>query len=105
MQTTRPQDVGFSPARLARIDNFTRRLVDTGKIAGAVTLVARHGMVAHFEATGKIDMEARRSMQRDAIFRIASMTKPVTVTAVMMLFEEGHFLLDDPIADFVPEFA
>jgi CubicO group peptidase (beta-lactamase class C family) len=82
-----------------------RRCVDEGKIAGAVTLVARQGKVAHFEATGLMDRESGRPMERDAIFRIASMTKPITCTAVMMLFEEGHFLLDDPVADFLPELA
>jgi CubicO group peptidase (beta-lactamase class C family) len=100
-----PEDVGFSSARLRRIGATMRRFVDEGKIAGAVTLVARHAKVAHFEATGLIDQEARRPMERDAIFRIASMTKPITCTAALMLFEEGQFLLDDPIADFLPEFA
>jgi CubicO group peptidase (beta-lactamase class C family) len=105
METVRPEEVGFSSARLRRIDDRMRRLVEDGQIAGAVTLVARRGRLAHFEATGLVDLEARRPMPRDAIFRLASMTKPVTVTAVMMLFEEGHFLLDDPVADFLPDFA
>jgi CubicO group peptidase (beta-lactamase class C family) len=70
-----------------------------------VTLVARKGKVAHFGATGVMDVTSARPIQRDAIFRIASMTKPITCTAVMMLFEEGHFLLDDPVAAFLPEFA
>jgi CubicO group peptidase (beta-lactamase class C family) len=105
IDTVRPEDVGFSSVRLQRIDATMRRLVNEEKIAGGVTLVARQGKVAHFEATGLMDIEARRPMERDAIFRIASMTKPITVTAVMMLFEEGHFLLDDPISDFIPEFA
>lgn len=105
METVRPEDVGFSSARLRRIDDRMRRFVEEGRIAGAVTLVARRGGVAHFAATGLLDLEARRPMERDAIFRLASMTKPVTITAVMMLFEEGHFLLDDPVADFLPDFA
>jgi CubicO group peptidase (beta-lactamase class C family) len=66
---------------------------------------ARHGRVAHFEAIGLMDVEATQPMQRDTIFRIASMTKPVTVVAVLMLYEGGHFLLDDPICEFLPEFA
>jgi CubicO group peptidase (beta-lactamase class C family) len=105
METVRPEEVGFSSARLRRIDDRMRRLVEDGRIAGAVTLVARRGRLAHFEAAGLLDLGARRPMPRDAIFRLASMTKPVTVTAVMTLFEEGHFLLDDPVADFLPEFA
>ena len=105
METITPEDVGFSSARLRRIGDAMRRLVEDGTLAGAVTLVVRRGRVAHFEATGLMDLEARRPMERDAIFRLASMTKPVTVTAVMMLFEEGYFLLDDPIADYLPEFA
>ena len=104
MKSVSPEDIGFSSARLQHIDNAMRRFVDEGTLAGAVTLVARHGKAVHFEASGLIDVEARRPMQRDAIFRIASMTKPITVAAVLMLFEEGHFLLDDPVAGFLPEF-
>jgi CubicO group peptidase (beta-lactamase class C family) len=105
IDVVRPETVGFSSARLHRIDDAFRRFVEAGKIAGAVSLVARHGKVVHFEATGFANLESRRPLRRDAIFRIASMTKPITCTAVMMLFEEGHFLLDDPIADVLPEFA
>ncbi|HVI84214.1 MAG TPA: serine hydrolase domain-containing protein [bacterium] len=105
MKSVSPEDIGFSSARLQHIDNAMRRFVDEGTLAGAVTLVARHGKAVHFEASGLIDVEARRPMQRDAIFRIASMTKPITVAAVLMLFEEGHFLLDDPVAGFLPEFG
>ena len=105
MEAVRPEDVGFSSARLQRIGNAMRRFVDEGTIAGAVTLVARQGKAVHFEATGLMDLEARRPMERDAIFRIASMTKPITAAAVLMLFEEGHFLLDDPVAGFLPEFG
>jgi CubicO group peptidase (beta-lactamase class C family) len=96
--------VGFSSGRLQRIDSVMRRLVNEEAIAGAVTLVARQGKMVHFGATGLMDVEARRPMRRDAIFRIASMTKPITVTAALMLFEDGYFLLDDPIARFLPEF-
>jgi CubicO group peptidase (beta-lactamase class C family) len=105
MEAVTPEDIGFSSMRLRRIGDTMRRFVDERKIAGAVTLVARQGKVAHFEAAGLMDLEARRPMERDAIFRIASMTKPITVTAALMLFEEGQFLLDDPIADFLPEFG
>ncbi len=105
METVRPEEVGFSSVRLRRIDDRLGQLVEDGQITGAVTLVARRGRLVHFEATGLIDLEACRPMPRDAIFRLASMTKPVTITAVMMLFEEGHFLLDDPVANFLPDFA
>jgi CubicO group peptidase (beta-lactamase class C family) len=105
LDEVKAEDVGLSSERLRRIDEGMLRFVDEGKIAGAVTLVSRHGRVAHFSATGFMDREARKPMERDAIFRLASMTKPITCAAVLMLFEEGRFLLDDPIADFLPEFA
>jgi CubicO group peptidase (beta-lactamase class C family) len=105
MDSVAPEDVGFSSTRLRRIGDTMRRFVGDGKLAGAVTLVARQGRLANFEATGQMDAEAGRPMELDAIFRIASMTKPITVTAALMLFEEGHFHLDDPVADFLPEFA
>src|SRR5262245_43245787 len=98
MDTVIPEDAGLSSVRLRRINDAMGHLVEGGSLAGSVTLVARRGKVAHFEATGWMDPGARRPMERDAIFRIASMTKPITVTAVMMLFEEGYFLLDDPVA-------
>jgi CubicO group peptidase (beta-lactamase class C family) len=105
LDVVKAEDVGMSSIRLRRIDETMRRFVDQGKFAGVVTLVARRGRVAHFKATGQMDREAGRPMERDAIFRMASMTKPLTCTAAMMLFEEGRFLMDDPIADFIPEFA
>jgi CubicO group peptidase (beta-lactamase class C family) len=105
MDVATPEIVGFSPARLRRIDEVMHRLVDGGKIAGAVTLLARHGQIAHCGTYGQMDLVDGGPMRRDAIFRLASMTKPITAAAVMMLFEEGHFLLDDPIAGFIPEFA
>jgi CubicO group peptidase (beta-lactamase class C family) len=100
-----PEQAGFSSQRLERLDDGLQRLVNEGKLAGMVTLLARRGKVAHFAATGVMDVASSRPIQRDAIFRIASMTKPITCTAVMMLFEEGRFLLDDPVAAFLPEFA
>lgn len=99
METVTPEDVGFSSARLQRIDDTMRRFVDDGKIAGAVTLVTRRGKVAHWRTCGRMDIAADRSMERDAIFRIYSMTKPVTAAVVMMLFEEGHFLLGAAAVD------
>jgi CubicO group peptidase (beta-lactamase class C family) len=99
-----PRDVGLAADRLERLDQAVARLVEEEKIAGAVVLLMRRGRVAHFAAYGQADREAGRPMGRDAIFRICSMSKPVTSVAAMMLFEEGRFLLDDPVATFLPEF-
>lgn len=101
----RPETVGLSTERLARIGEVVRRYVDEGKLGGAVTLVARAGKVAHFEAFGKLDPATGAAMPADAVFRIASQTKAVTSVAVMILFEEGKLLLGDPVAKYIPEFA
>src|SRR6266852_4895600 len=85
--TAKPDEVGFSPERLQRIHEMVQRHMDAGDISGAVTLVARRGRIAHFEAHGYMDLESKKPMARDAIFRLASMSKPVTGVAVMMLFE------------------
>jgi CubicO group peptidase (beta-lactamase class C family) len=100
----KPEDVGMSSERLARIHEAIQRHVDAGEISGAVTLVARRGRVAHFETHGLMDIESKRPMDRDAIFRIASMTKPITGVAVMMMLEEGRLRLSDPVSRFLPEF-
>ena len=99
-----PESVGMSSERLQRIDRFVREYVDDGRIAGAVTLVARKGKVVHFEAHGWRDRENGVPMTKDTIFVLMSMTKPIVSTALMMLFEEGRFLLDDPIAKWIPEY-
>lgn len=99
------QAMGFSAARLRRIDDALHRLIDSGTIAGAVTQIARRGQVVQQVAHGLMDVQSAQPMRSDAIFRIASMTKPITAVAVLMLFEEGRFLLDDPIAASIPEFA
>jgi CubicO group peptidase (beta-lactamase class C family) len=99
-----PEEVGLSADRLKRVHALVQRYIDKGEIAGAISLVARRGRIAHFEAQGVMNLETRKPMQPDAIFRLASMTKPVTSLAVMMLHEEGHFLLDDPVSKFLPEF-
>ena len=78
--------------------------IDVKRIAGAVTLVIRHGHVAWFKSQGMMDREAAKPMRPDAMFRICSMTKPITSVAVMMLYEEGRFLLDDPVSKYLPEF-
>ena len=82
-----------------------RALVDDGKLAGVTTLVARHGKVVHFDAYGVQDLESKKPVTKDTIFRIASMTKPIAGVAMMMLWEEGKWTLDDPVAKHIPEFA
>jgi CubicO group peptidase (beta-lactamase class C family) len=100
----KPESVGLSSERLERIGTAVQRSIDDKRIAGAVTLVIRHGHVAWFKAQGMSDREAAKTMPTDAMFRICSMTKPITTVAVMMLYEEGRFLLDDPISKYLPEF-
>lgn len=99
-----PESVGMSAERLQRINTFVREYIDADQIAGAVTLVARKGKVVHYEAQGWRDKENGIAMTRDTIFEMMSMTKPIVSTALMMLFEEGRFLLDDPIAKWLPEY-
>ena len=102
---TKPEKVGMSSERLERIGIVMRKLIDEEKIPGTVSLVARKGKVVHFEANGLRDVERELPMERDTIFRLYSQTKPVTGAAVMILFEEGHFLLTDPVSKYLPEFA
>jgi CubicO group peptidase (beta-lactamase class C family) len=99
-----PESVGLSGERLHRLSDAMQRAVDEQTIAGAVTLVARRGKVVQFEAYGKLDREKNIPMTKDAIFRIASMSKPITTVAVMMLVEEGRLLLTDPVSKFIPTF-
>ena len=99
-----PEEVGLSASRLKRVHALVQRYIDQGELAGAVSLVARRGRIAYVESQGVMDLETRQPMRPDAIFRLASMTKPVTSLAVMMLHEEGRFLLDDPVSKFLPEF-
>lgn len=101
---TRPERVGLSSEKLGRIDKVIEKSIDGEKIAGAVAIVARKGKVAYLKSFGMMDMEAKKPMHVNTIFRIASMTKPITSLAVMMLYEEGHFLLNDPVSKFIPEF-
>ncbi len=100
----KPEDVGFSSERLQRINETVQRYIDSGQITGAVTVVSRKGRVAHFEAQGLMDLESKTPMRRDAIFRMASMSKPVTGVAILMLIEEGKLRLTDPVSRFIPEF-
>jgi CubicO group peptidase (beta-lactamase class C family) len=105
LPTVDPESVGMSAERLARIDALTRRYVDEGKLAGVVTLVARHGKITYFDAVGTADLEKSTPMAPDTLFRIYSMSKPITAVAAMMLYEEGAFQLRDPISKFLPELA
>jgi len=100
-----PEQVGLSATRLDRVRKWMHRWVDTGRLAGMVTVVMRRGELAFAETVGKADIERNRPMRPDTIFRFYSMTKPLTSTAIMMLYEEGHFQLDDPISRFIPAFA
>jgi len=101
----RPEDVGLSSERLARIDDhLKKRYLDPGKIAGALTLVWRRGQIAWLSPVGLMDRERGRAMSSDTLFRIYSMTKPITSVALMQLHEHGHFQLSDPVHRFLPEF-
>ncbi len=99
-----PESVGMSSERLARIDKMCLEAIENGEIPGAVLLVARKGKIVYHKAFGMADVQKGREMKTDDIFRIASQTKAITSTAVMMLWEEGKFSLDDPISKFIPEF-
>jgi len=99
-----PEDAGMSSQRLHRIHEAIQRHIDAGEISGAVTLVARRGHIVHFEAHGLMDLESKRPMEKDAIFHLASMTKPITGAAVLMMMEEGKLRLSDPVSKFLPEF-
>ena len=104
VMTAKPDEVGLSAERLARIHEAVQRHIDAGSVSGAVTLVARHGKIAHIEAHGLMDLESKKAMPRDGIFRLASMSKPITAVAVMMMVEEGKVRLSDPVSRFIPEF-
>src|SRR5215213_3566024 len=105
MNIISPDNQGFSTPRLGRINAVMQRYVDQRKLAGMVTLVARRGEVVHFETCGQADITTSAPMRHDTLFRIYSMTKPITSAAVLMLFEEGHFQLSDPIARYIPAFT
>ncbi|RPI06448.1 MAG: class A beta-lactamase-related serine hydrolase [Ignavibacteriae bacterium] len=98
----KPEEVGMSSVRLGKIKPLMQKYVDEHKLPGMVTMVARHGKIVHYEKYGLMD--ADKPMRRDAIFRIASMTKSITSTAVLILYDEGLLRLDDPVAKYIPEF-
>src|SRR5213080_1174216 len=101
----RPADVGLSAAALERIGPALQAYVDSGKLPGLLAVVARHGKLAYVGTVGSMDVEHRRAMRSDAVFRIYSMTKPITSTAVMQLYERGKLRLDDPVSKYIPAFA
>lgn len=100
-----PEALGFDAEGLRLLDAWTADMVQSGHVAGASTLLMRHGQVAAFNTHGALRLGAPEPLSRDALFRIYSMTKPVTGVAMMILFEEGRWTLDDPITKFLPEFA
>ncbi|MHC4121168.1 MAG: serine hydrolase domain-containing protein [Planctomycetota bacterium] len=104
LAATTPRSAGLSQERLAEITALMQEHVDHGKLAGAVAAVARRGKVAYVESVGKRDIENNLDMDTDTIFRIASMTKPITSVAVMMLYDDGLIKLDDPVSKYIPEF-
>ena len=99
-----PEEVGVSAERLERIRPVMQGYVDDGHLPGFLTVVARHGKIVHFETIGMRDVENNKPVEPDTIFRIYSMSKPITSVAVMILYEEGHFQLDTPVSKFIPEF-
>ncbi len=100
-----PPSQGMSPERLSRIDAMLQQSIAAGHIPGAVALIARNGKILYHKAYGQADTPAGKALEKEAIFRIASQTKAITSTAVMMLWEEGKFRLDDPISKYIPEFS
>ncbi len=103
LEKANPEDVGFSSERLLRINKKMRDYIDDDKLAGIITLVARKGKIAHFETFGYADIESEKKMEKDAIFRIYSMTKPIVSVGLMMLYEHGEFQLTDPVSKYIPE--
>ena len=99
-----PEAGGFSAKRLTRIDTVLKEYVDKGRMNGAVAMIVHDGKIVYYKNFGYNDLETKAPLQKDAIFRIASQTKAITSVAVMMLYEEGKFMLDDPISNFIPEF-
>jgi CubicO group peptidase (beta-lactamase class C family) len=105
LPTAQPEEVGLSSERLARVTELLHANIDKGEIPGAVLLVARRGKIAYFESAGWLDPQAKTPMTKDAIFRIYSMSKPITTVAAMALVEDGRFTLDEPAAKYLPSLA
>jgi CubicO group peptidase (beta-lactamase class C family) len=102
--TAKPEDVGVSSERLQRITQMIQRRIAAGEMTGAVTIVARKGKIVHLDAQGVMDLDSKKPMAKDTMFRVASMTKPVTGVAIMMMIEEGKVRLNDPVSRYIPEF-
>src|SRR6185437_6965499 len=98
------KSAGLDPAKLERVDALLQDAVERKQIAGGVVLLMRHGKLGHLQAIGWRDVEAKKAMTADTLFRIASMTKPITSVAVMMLVEDGKLRLDDPVSKHIPQF-
>ena len=104
LRRVKPEKVGMSSARLERLEVLNQRYVDEGKLAGVMTMVARHGKIVHLDAAGTYGVDNDKPLSEDTLFRIYSMTKPITSVALMMLYEEGAFQLSDPVSKFLPQF-
>jgi CubicO group peptidase (beta-lactamase class C family) len=104
LPTARPEEVGLSTERLQRIHEMVMRRVEAKELSGAVTLVARRGRVVQFEALGVMDLDSKKPMTKDTLFKLASSSKPVTAVAVLILMEEGKLKLTDPVSKYIPEF-
>lgn len=105
LQTATPESAGMSSERLKRTDRVLRSYVEKEQVAGIIALVARHGKIVYHKSFGYDDLDTGSPLKKDAIVRIASQTKAITSAAVMMLYEEGHFLLDDPVSKYIPSFS
>ncbi len=104
LPSAKPEEVGFSSERLRRVHEMVARRVAAKEISGAVTIVARRGRVVEYEAAGEADIDSKRPMTRETLFRLASSSKPVTAVAVLMMMEEGRLKLTDPVSKYIPEF-
>ncbi len=104
LKSVKAEKVGMSSERLDRLGTLNRKYVEEGKLAGVMTMVARHGKVVHLNAEGVFGVNDETPLKEDTLFRIYSMTKPITAVALMMLYEEGAFQLSDPVSKFLPQF-
>src|SRR5512143_3887429 len=96
-----PGELGFSASRLDRIATSMQKYIDQGMVPGTISMVGRHGKIAYFHGQGLMDVEANKPVQLDTIYRAMSMTKPITCSALMMLYEERQFLLTDPVSSWL----
>ncbi len=100
----KPEEVGFSSERLARIRPGLQKFIDKQLVPNLVTLVARHGKIVHFDAQGYLDLESKKPAQKDTIFRLYSNSKPIAGLATMICVEDGLLALDDPVSKYIPAF-